>query len=199
MTVLVQLMRRPQFNQPAYSFMWMTNTAFMSTTIAVFYLVPMLLGLVQCKTTDSVSRRYMLWLLMYFGPLGLLVGREIYVLGYWQQAVSDLQDNWVTYLFEIICEVLVANVILSDVMYSNLYVERMIAPPSAEKKKIGIGFTTLSATQVVLLVLCPLMICAGGLWAVLDTLGYFAHPGHVHIMASTDFNGRVNGQCHFGR
>ena len=192
MTVLVQLMRRPQFNRPAFVFLWMTNTTFMSATIAVFYLVPMLLGLLQCKTTESVSRRYALWLLMYFGPLVLLTGREIYVLGYWKQAMDDLQSNWITYLCEVICEVLVANVILSDLMYSNLYVEH------AKKKHLSRGgVRRLPVAQVLLLLVCPLLLCVGGMWTILDKLKYFDPPERVHVQVSTDTNGHVGGQCHF--
>lgn len=196
MTVLVQLMRRPQFNQPKFAFMWMTNTVFMSATISVFYFAPMLLGLLQCKTTTTVLRRYELWLIMYFGPLALLVGREIFVLGYWELAKDDLAANWLTYLLEIVCEVLVANVILSDVMYSNLYVERAVAQPAAEKKKSG-GLRGLPPVQLLLLVVCPLLLCVGGMWAIVNTLGYFGVSEHVHIAVSTDTNGRINGQCQF--
>ena len=106
--------------------------------------------------------------------------------------MDDLQSNWITYLCEIICEVLVANVILSDLMYSNLYVEH------AKRKHLSRGgLRRLPVSQVLLLVVCPLLLCVGGMCTILDKLEYFDPPERVHVQVSTDTNGRVGGQCHF--
>ena len=131
----------------------------------------------------------------YLGPLALLLLREVWVLGFWDNVKSQLEQHWGTYLIEIACEVLVANVILSDVMYSNLYVERSAQPKAAAKVKGP------SVVKLFLLIVCPLLICVGGGWTILDTLGYFspAQPSwHNPIADAINIaNGRVGGKCSF--
>lgn len=66
--------------------------------------------------------RYLLWMVGYFGPLLVMLLHEAEQFGFMDRVKEQLLDP-LTYA-EIMAEVFIANVILSDIMYSNLYVER---------------------------------------------------------------------------
>ena len=174
----------------------MGNATFMLVCVSVFYFAPMLLGWVGAKTTKSVTRRYFLWLLLYIAPLLVLGVREIFALGYEEQAGRALRENFWTWLLEIVCEVLVANVILSDVMYANLYVERpSVAPKGAQKKP---SWRELPVLQLLLLVVAPFLLFLGGLIYTLYLLHYFEASPAVHFQSfATNGHRDAQGRCLF--
>ena len=175
----------------------MGNATFMLVCVSVFYFAPMLLGFVQAKTTKSVTRRYFLWLLLYIAPLLVLGVREIYALDFQEQAKTALEENWWTWLLEIICEVLVANVILSDVMYSNLYVERPSVAPKGAQKKPG-SWRELPVLHLLLLVVVPFVLFLGGLVYTLYLLRYFEVSPRVHFQSfATNGHRDAQGRCLF--
>lgn len=140
-TVLLQLLRRPAYNTHHYDFELfsllggnaMSNLSFLSLCMGVFYFCPICLGMLRCNTLLAVEGRYALWMLCYFGPLIAVLVHEAVAFGFWEDVKQQMKEP-ITYL-QIACEVLIANVILSDIMYSNLYVERGGSGPSSSAKR----------------------------------------------------------------
>lgn len=173
MTVLLQFLRRPDYNTSHYDFklLNLSNLAFMSVCMGIFYFAPIVLGLIHCNTIVSVEMRYILWMLVYFGPLLALLIHEAIVFGFADDVVAQLKEP-ITY-YEIACEVLIANVILSDIMYSNLYVERRAKHSGAEElDRIERGasgeswwsnLTCARVYKLVVLGVCPLVLCSVGI------------------------------------
>ena len=115
MTVIFQFLRR--YDQGAL----------LTTMIMIFYGVPIILSWIRCDTIKRVELRYIAWMLGYFVPLFVMLLYEAHRFGFMEQVKARLLDP-ITYA-EILAEMGLANVILSDIMYSNLYVERR--PPDA--------------------------------------------------------------------
>jgi hypothetical protein len=94
----------------------------LTVMISIFYAVPIALGMLRCDTIKRVELRYVAWMLGYLGPLLVMLLYEAQRFGFMDQVKERLLEP-LTYA-EIIAEMGLANVILSDIMYSNLYVER---------------------------------------------------------------------------
>jgi hypothetical protein len=110
MTVIFQFLRR--YDQGVL----------LTTMIMIFYVLPIALGMIRCDTIKRVEIRYIAWMLGYFVPLLVMLLYEANQFGFMDQVKARLLKP-ITYA-EILAEMGLANVILSDIMYSNLYVER---------------------------------------------------------------------------
>ena len=110
MTVVFQFLRRSD------------KTALLPAMMLLFFVGPIALGVVQCDTTKRVEVRYFLWLFSYFGPLCIMTVYEAFQYDAIMSGLKAQLASPLTYV-EIAAEVFIANVILSDLMYANLYVE----------------------------------------------------------------------------
>ena len=133
MTVIFQFLRR--YDQGSL----------LTVMISIFYAVPIFLGMLQCDTIKRAELRYLAWMLGYFGPLLVMVLYEADQFGFMDQVKEQLL-NPLTYA-EIMAEIFIANVILSDIMYSNLYVERRQPKDQAGSEAAGGGGRSLQTLR----------------------------------------------------
>lgn len=123
MTVIFQFLRR--YDQGP----------FLTTMILIFYAVPIALGMIQCDTMKRVELRYIAFMLGYCVPLLVMLLYEANQFGFMDEVKDRLLEP-ITYA-EIAAEMGIANVILSDIMYSNLYVERRQTAPRVAEMRIS--------------------------------------------------------------
>ena len=126
MTVIFQFLRHSD------------KTALLPAMVSFFYAVPIALGLMKCNTVKSAEARYLLWLLSYFGPLiVILIHEAMQYKTIAEQVTHSLLDP-LTYI-EVAAEVFITNVILSDIMYANLYVEQRSNTDERRGSEAGAG------------------------------------------------------------
>jgi hypothetical protein len=102
---------------------------FVATMLGLFYLVPFALSIIKCNTVWKAEARYFLYLATYFGPLAAVLLHESSTFGYMAELKQQLETP-LTY-GQVFCEVLLANVILSDMMYASMYVQHSNPSPTA--------------------------------------------------------------------
>ena len=88
---------------------------FIAMWFLVFLIVP--IGLGFTATTKTISRNYGLWLLFYFGPLFAVIFFAAHKHG--MGPVVHVLKNPMTYV-ELLSEICLANVIVSDIVYINM-------------------------------------------------------------------------------
>ena len=195
MTVVLQLLRRPQFVGSDYDFNYwwcpveLSNFAFISINMGIFYLGPILLGCIHCKTLKGVFWRYIYWMLLYVGPLAMLLVHESLIFGFW----NDVKGQLLSLMFwlEIVCEVCIANVILSDIMYSNLHIERAAKESLQPAQSVSVlcpawcMMRLWFGVKVLLLRVVPLVWLSCCTWALMRTL-------NISLLHGVQNGGRVN-------
>jgi hypothetical protein len=180
LTVLLQLLRRPQYTGPEYNFNYwwcpwdLSNFAFISINMFVFYVGPICLGFVRCKTFKGVFWRYLCWMLLYVGPLFVMLIHESIIFGFWNDVKGQLLDPrlWE----ELVCEICIANVILSDIMYSNLHIERRTAVDAVSQR----SHPCTRMWTAVKVAVVPIGFTIGSILAVMDKLDISLLHGMRH-------------------
>jgi hypothetical protein len=89
---------------------------FIIVNFSIFLIMPIIMGFTA--STKTLSRNYALWLVFYFGPLIAVLIYESRVHHLTAPIVHVLR-NPITYV-ELICEITLANVIVSDIIYINM-------------------------------------------------------------------------------
>jgi hypothetical protein len=93
---------------------------FTAMVLAVFYAVPTLLGFMRPKRPLVIELRLVVYSLFYFIPLIIIGLYEGHRFDFMRKIIAQLKDP-MTYV-ELACEVCLANVILSDMILSCVYV-----------------------------------------------------------------------------
>ena len=135
---------------------------FVATMLGLFYLVPFMLSIIKCNAVWKAEARYFLYLATYFGPLAAVLLHESSTFGYMAELKQQLETP-LTY-GEVFCEVLLANVILSDMMYASMYVQ-------GSNPLATVATTAQTPRRIAGLVVIPGACIALGIIAALWQLG----------------------------
>eukprot|EP01043_Picozoa_sp_COSAG02_P048530 COSAG02_NODE_4774_length_4994_cov_1.223902_2_plen_1320_part_00 len=171
MTVILQFMR------------YNGHGLLVSSMLLLFYVGPIALSLLRCDTLWRAEGRLLLWCVMYAVPLVVLMFYEADQYGKTKQLWAEIEQ--LRTVADVLVEVFIANVILSDIMLSTFYFEpekkryRYRLVRSGSKVRLAWhdeGQNQRCTRKAFFLVGCPAAILAIGALVSAQILGYVDLP-----------------------